>query len=346
MKLPDPVTWDYYGIAPEVRVDFAKACGWNGVEVRANLVFPSAVSFYSHDDIFLDEKKVKSELPLLGTIFGGDGSYGSGLPLYSLGKDAFIHVGTSSKGRVDFFTIWARDFGALEKAKKSVFKFKVDKDVSSGEIYLIIATSGGLSTKSFTLPKSYEVDLDKHYNDDIKPFDSSIQKHISEDGCGFYLLHGKPGTGKTSYIRHLIRALPDKEFIFISNDVGAVLGNPDIISLLMNHEDAVLVVEDAEQVLRPRDMGGNTSAVSNILNMSDGFLGDVIKCHIICTINSKLDMIDPALTRAGRNKGIYEFEALSAEKSKALGGKGEATLAEIFNEEVSAIERKQKIGFV
>ena len=53
---------------------------------------------------------------------------------------------------------------------------------------------------------------------------------MQQDAKGLVLLHGLPGTGKTSYIRYLIRQL-DKEVIFIPPNMAYALTNPDFIKL-------------------------------------------------------------------------------------------------------------------
>ncbi|MEZ4685662.1 MAG: hypothetical protein R3B47_06230 [Bacteroidia bacterium] len=41
---------------------------------------------------------------------------------------------------------------------------------------------------------------------------------MEEDSSGLILLHSAPGTGKTSYIKHLISKFPERKFIFIQNE--------------------------------------------------------------------------------------------------------------------------------
>ncbi|SMO48365.1 hypothetical protein [Gracilimonas mengyeensis] len=54
------------------------------------------------------------------------------------------------------------------------------------------------------------------------------------------------------------------------------------------------------------------------LNLTNGFPADFLKLNIICTFNTKLDDIDPALLREGRLKGIHKFEKLSIPQAEKL----------------------------
>ena len=93
--------------------------------------------------------------------------------------------------------------------------------------------------------------------------------------------------------------------------------NPDFIELLINNPNSVLVIEDAENIIMDRNYNSG-SAVSNLLNISDGILADFLNVQLICTFNSSVAMIDSALMRKGRLIARYEFGKLNTEKSQRL----------------------------
>lgn len=215
-------------------------------------------------------------------------------------------------------------------------KIKVIKKINDSQypIYILHQTSSGLSTREYHVTNDYIIDIEKHYNTGFMEFHNAMIKSIQSLRSGLHILHGEAGTGKTSYIKFLAKLFNGKKnFIFLPSQFVDALTSPDFIELMMENEDSVLIIEDAENALKPRG-NDNRPAVSNLLNISDGILGDAIGCHIICTINCELDMIDSALLRSGRLINKYEFNKLSSEKIKVLSG-GEITesmtIADFYN---------------
>ena len=165
--------------------------------------------------------------------------------------------------------------------------------------------------------KSVDLDIDKYYNDDFAGVHEVILKRLSQQtDKGIVLLHGLPGTGKTSYLRFLIGQLK-KKVLFLSPAIAENLMSPDMMNLLMDYPNSVLVIEDAENIIMDRKFT-HGSAVSNLLNISDGLLSDCLNVQIICTFNSPLTMVDTALLRKGRLIASYEFNQLTINKAKQL----------------------------
>lgn len=199
-----------------------------------------------------------------------------------------------------------------------------------------------------------EVDVSKFYNDDFLNTHQSIDKALTVDASGLILLHGAPGTGKTSYIKSLLSKHAKKNFIFVPNDFVKELLQPDFISFLISNKNSIFVIEDAEKVITSRE-NHNNSVVSTILQLTDGLFSDYLNIKIICTFNISIDRIDKALLRKGRMIAFYEFKALSTEKSNALLTSLKApettepmTLAEIFNYHKEGFEnngQSNSIGF-
>lgn len=165
--------------------------------------------------------------------------------------------------------------------------------------------------------KPYENDIIIYLDDAIiRLRDQMIENINTENGNGLYLLHGKPGTGKTSFIKSIL-SKTERKAIFLSPAMTDKLSSPEMVGLLMNHPNSILVIEDAETTLMKR-AADNSSAVSNLLNMSDGFPADFLNLCIICTFNTELDNIDSALLRKGRLKGMMEFKPLNEEQARKI----------------------------
>jgi ATP-dependent 26S proteasome regulatory subunit len=134
------------------------------------------------------------------------------------------------------------------------------------------------------------------------------------------------------------------------------LSDPSIIPFLMDHKNSILIVEDAERVISDRELNGSSMGVSNILNLTDGILGDCLNIQIVATFNMKREKIDPALLRKGRLITEHKFEKLSIEEGnvllKSLGKDHkidvEMSLADIYNidEEIyKTNNQRNSIGF-
>jgi hypothetical protein len=88
----------------------------------------------------------------------------------------------------------------------------------------------------------------------------------------------------------------------------------------MQHPNSILIIEDAENIIHDRHdvVKSSNQAVSNLLNMSDGLLGDAIHQQIICTFNCDIHNIESALVRDGRLVLEHKFDKLSVEKARRL----------------------------
>lgn len=202
--------------------------------------------------------------------------------------------------------------------------------------------------------EGFESDISKMYNDDFNEINDLIEASLVVDKAGLILLHGVPGTGKTSYIKSLISKHENKSFIFIQNEFINELLHPDFISFLLKHQNSILIIEDAEKVLTSREQVNESSVVSTILQLTDGLFSDYLNIKIICTFNTGIDKIDKALLRKGRMIAYHEFKPLVPEKADELlrsmdhkTSNTEMTLADIFNNQNKNFDQteKRKIGF-
>ena len=162
-------------------------------------------------------------------------------------------------------------------------------------------------------------DVNALYNDDFANEDEKIKEFInSDDKSGLIILHGEKGTGKSSYIKHLVASYPNKKFVSVPANLVTLLGNPDFGSFLTTLDNHIIILEDCENAIKDRKSSGTSSAVSLLLNMTDGILSDDLNIKFICTFNEDMRNIDPALLRKGRLVSRYEFKPLCAEKAAEI----------------------------
>ena len=223
---------------------------------------------------------------------------------------------------------------------------------NQNEINIVIKGDEGPELSKMDIKKT-KLDLNLYYNDSFPEIDELIRKRLNkQNDKGIVLLHGLPGTGKTTYLRYLVSKI-NKRVLFLPPDMAASIGNPEMIKLLIDNPNCVLVIEDAENIIMQRN-SGQSSSVSNLLNISDGLMSDFLNVQLICTFNSPVSAIDAALMRKGRLIARYEFGKLPVEKAQKLSDKlGYKTtiehpmsLAEITNQdEQNFNQKKSPIGF-
>jgi hypothetical protein len=238
---------------------------------------------------------------------------------------------------------------------ESVIGLSKKRKHESNNIALVIQTPRGYDTTSFELPDQ-KLDIELGYGKGFKPIHEKIITTLNKkNGKGLVLLHGTPGTGKTHYLKFLASKIKDKRVLFIPPFLADFITSPEMTPFLIQNAGSVLFIEDAERVITDRNNGGS-NGVSNILNITDGILSDILNIQIVATFNMDKAKIDSALLRKGRLIAEHKFDSLPVDDSnnllKHLGKKYEATkpmtLTEIYNVEEAEYKSEDKyspIGF-
>lgn len=214
----------------------------------------------------------------------------------------------------------------LEKKLIDTFKTTTIKEYDRNSIGMMcVEGSGDLYVKDFTLDKKFKIqDLDLHYGEGFKEFNESLFKKLKTDKKGLVLLHGEPGVGKTYYLRYLLQRLSKtkKKVLWFPPTMVEAVTDPTFFNFIMNWtmdngKNSVLLIEDAEPLLLSRENSRNMG-ITNLLNLTDGILNDILSIQIIATFNTKLEDLDKALLRPERLIARKEFKKLSIDSAKKL----------------------------
>ena len=271
---------------------------------------------------------------------------------YFMDKDLLVYFDTSRC--ICRFLFRRTEMTKIEEIIKGIKKFKGRRVKQKNEISLLVNTHYGIETKDLRISKP-KLRIEDNYNEDFFEIHNIIMKRLSKyNDKGIVILHGKPGTGKTSYIRYLITKIK-KKVIFLPPNMAAAITNPDLITIMIDNPNCVFVIEDAENIVIDREKNGY-SPVSALLNLSDGLLADCLNIQIICSFNTDISKVDSALIRKGRLIAKYEFKELEIPKvnelSKKLGFASHfhspMTLAAIYNQDEKDFQQEKKhysIGF-
>ena len=296
------------------------------------------------------------------------------IPTLLLGPDLVITLGLGEYGDLRVYQIFYTQesvneaLGIVQDLREIQKTLRIDNNEKSIQVKFVMFKMGTMAIYDKTINLKDDLSCPALYPEDIP--EKEMIEFLKSDESGIIILHGVPGGGKSTYIKHLILEYP--EILFHLVDGGtvdkldqfkkAIIENSVSRKItrrtdLDKRKHKAYIIEDCEKILAPRNGIQGNAGMSDLLNLSDGIIGDLSGCKFILTFNSGKN-IDPAILRKGRTKFMYEFKPVKGprlEELRKLAGIKELrpgdkekglTLAEIFNYEGEEYGKTgTKIGF-
>ncbi|MCP3935954.1 MAG: AAA family ATPase [Actinomycetia bacterium] len=189
-------------------------------------------------------------------------------------------------------------------------------------------------------------DIVHHYPGEVgDQLVSLAENPPASDEGRIILWHGPPGTGKTTAIRALAGAWRDTHrFQVVLDPDAAFSSSAQLMRILTADLDEaapglwrVLVIEDADELIRDDAKDRVGQALSRLLNLGDGILGQGMKVLALITTNERVRRLHPALMRPGRCAAEINYRKFTRQEAAAAFGDGavidgrDLSLAEIMN---------------
>lgn len=213
--------------------------------------------------------------------------------------------------------------------------FPVDKADAPNSIPVTfwVLGSRGPAPTSRQIDASQYANISGNYSEGTKSFLDKLVMHKPLKGGEMILMSGEPGTGKTHALRALFQEWKSwADFHYIVDPTTLFGGSPEYLMRIILgssnnplEEDAtteeskwrVILMEDVGELISSTAKEQVGQGLSQLLNVTDGLLGQGLKLLLLMTTNERIGNLHPAICRPGRCAYHHEFTKLSVEESKA-----------------------------
>jgi hypothetical protein len=286
-----------------------------------------------------------------------------GQAVLQFGDSLFAHVQNQAGQCVHVYASTAEQAEALEKQLRDAipppvkkpdepFFYMLRRDGNDFSTEKVMNTSAAMDNESMRLC----------YGSDSLPWVNDFEKQTMEKSGGITILDGPPGTGKSTLIAQLMRRLYKTHvFYVLSVAQHESLSHPSMVEFWQRQSGRhpkdvkVIVMEDAEKILLQR-RSENNEAVSALLNIADGLIGQMLRVHVLSTLNQGMEYLDPAILRPGRLRSYRYIGLLSRSEAETLAAKYKSpfvaddkqdqyTLAEVFHGQAYKKQAQKTMGF-
>ena len=281
-------------------------------------------------------------------------------------EDVFVYLGGGGSGRGEIYAPTAERADALcAELQAALYPEGAPRDDARPFFYLLRYDAGEFSTDRIdSLPAAEGDDfLRLCYGGDVLAWAERFAATTCARPGGITILEGPPGTGKTSLLTQLMHRLAATHvFYALPNSHNQALSAPEMTSFWQGENARhgqrvkVIILEDADRLLWRRG-GDNREAVSSLLNIADGLVGRMLRLHVVCSVNSAMEDIDPAILRPGRLTNYRHFAPLGREAARRLAvqrgvafepdpEEDEFALADVLNPRAyEPVAAKARLGF-
>lgn len=301
-------------------------------------------------------------------LYGGlDGGAGPGILYIDFGQgvEGFIEQRkTHHKIKLELVAV---DVDAIQSVFEEILKLfpPIHTDAGEGAVNVKFWTHSvrGPSLYNRRIDVASWADISHNYpnKEDVETLVNFPPEQLGEAGK-MVIWHGPPGTGKTWAIRTLIDAWRSWAEINYIVDPEQFLGDKPayMFEVLLGGEDEwawgvddegktirsrkpsmwkVVILEDAGELLSADAKRQTGQALSRLLNLADGLIGQGLKVLFLVTTNEEMGRLHPAVTREGRCMANNSFRPFSPQEGNAWLEQhgcepvltGKATLAELYS---------------